>query len=279
MKKKLPKDFNAKLYYMIHPDVKDARMDAEEHYLKFGLAEGREYKFPVGQPKICQPLSLMDINDLKNDGVSVFGVSQKPTQRTIIVLGIARSGTSMAAKALEEIGVFMGDHRHKAVYEDKRLAEALERNTDNLGDIVDEYNNRFDVWGFKRPGPMVWNYLETDIKKFRNPHIVVMFRDPLAISKRNNISVGSSLENELRKTSKLTIDLVDFALSINVPKMMVSYEKAAMSPDYFVGKLIEFTGLRPSSRAIQNATSSIVNGPEIYLKTSQTRYRVGELIN
>lgn len=40
----LPEDFSAKNYYKLNPDVEAAGIDAAEHYLKFGVNEGRRYR-------------------------------------------------------------------------------------------------------------------------------------------------------------------------------------------------------------------------------------------
>ena len=40
----LPEDFDAGRYLRMHPDVAAAAVDAAEHYLNFGLSEGRSYR-------------------------------------------------------------------------------------------------------------------------------------------------------------------------------------------------------------------------------------------
>ena len=42
--KLLPEDFDAERYLALHPDVAQARVDAAEHYLTFGINEGRAYR-------------------------------------------------------------------------------------------------------------------------------------------------------------------------------------------------------------------------------------------
>lgn len=44
----LPADFDPNSYYRLNPDVALARLDAGEHYLTHGRAEGRRYKFRTG---------------------------------------------------------------------------------------------------------------------------------------------------------------------------------------------------------------------------------------
>jgi hypothetical protein len=39
----LPADFDAQVYLEINQDVSDAGVDSVEHYLKYGIQEGRRY--------------------------------------------------------------------------------------------------------------------------------------------------------------------------------------------------------------------------------------------
>lgn len=41
---KLPIDLDPEIYLELHPDVKNAGVDPEQHYLDFGIKEGRSYK-------------------------------------------------------------------------------------------------------------------------------------------------------------------------------------------------------------------------------------------
>jgi hypothetical protein len=40
----MPHDFDALVYYQLNPDVALAKMDAKQHYIQFGIKEGRRYK-------------------------------------------------------------------------------------------------------------------------------------------------------------------------------------------------------------------------------------------
>jgi 2-polyprenyl-3-methyl-5-hydroxy-6-metoxy-1,4-benzoquinol methylase len=41
---KLPEDFNPDIYLRLNPDVAESKIDPEEHYLNFGIKEGRKYR-------------------------------------------------------------------------------------------------------------------------------------------------------------------------------------------------------------------------------------------
>jgi hypothetical protein len=108
MKNGLPEDFNAEVYMNLHPDVKAAGVDAAKHYLEFGINEGRKVKASEDSltKKKITPLSHM--SQLQNDGIFILGDNDSPTSRTIIIVGLPRSGTSMPAKALYDLGISEG---------------------------------------------------------------------------------------------------------------------------------------------------------------------------
>ena len=81
------------------------------------------------------------------------------------------------------------------------------------------------------------------------------------------------VRDQLLKATKSLSDLVDFSLRIDAPTMMVSYEKAVTMPENFVKALAKFAGAVVTQEEIQNAVSKVQNGPEIYLRSSQTRFK------
>ena len=111
--------------------------------------------------------------------------------RTLIVVGVARSGTSMVAGVLEKLGVFMGTRRDQIVFEDTELAAMLEAQPpiENARDWLRARDSVHQVWGWKRPD--AFKYLSSYLPAFRNPCLIVTFRDLLAISMRNAIAVES----------------------------------------------------------------------------------------
>lgn len=162
--------------------------------------------------------------------------------RTLVVSGVARSGTSMVARVLAGGGVFMGEHHDEVVFEDHECNEYFGRN-DLAGfeRLVRRRNRQRPVWGFKRPhlhvhGPDV-------IASLRNPLVILTVRDPVAVAERNVISEH---RDPVRCLSEATADLtamVSFAASLPCPALLVSYEKAIQSPRALVDRLVEFCGL------------------------------------
>lgn len=57
--KNLPDDFDPEVYYHLNPDVRDAELDAAQHFLRWGYAEGRPYRVegaPEVMPEPAKPV-------------------------------------------------------------------------------------------------------------------------------------------------------------------------------------------------------------------------------
>lgn len=196
---------------------------------------------------------------------------QKGGTATILVVGVARSGTSMVASTLNQLGVSLGDAANKPVFEDVTLASAIEKGDLNQARNIIEYNNaRHNVWAFKRPE--AFPHLPRVLDLFRSPRLVVTFRDAASIAKRNEISMHSDFLKLLRRSAERAVQLVDFVERLRAPTLIVSYEKAILNPVAFLDNLIEFCNLEVRDDQYKAALSTIQNGPELYLKSSRIWY-------
>jgi hypothetical protein len=208
---------------------------------------------------------MVDIQALINTGTLVMRPAQSP-QSTVIVLGAARGGTSMAAGALSHLGVFMGD-KLSVVFEDAALSAAVEKSDDAaLSRLIDLRNAAFPIWGWKRPAAI--RYLPGIEAYFRNPCYVVVFRDVFAIANRNRISMLSDVMSNMRTTLAHYVRILDFIESRTAPCMLVSYEKAMLDRAAFVDALSAFVGIG-TAQTRQLAVDSIQASPEDYLKGSR----------
>ena len=52
----------------------------------------------------------------------------KQDQKTIVIFGVARSGTSMVAAVLDTLGIFLGDKKDDIFFEDIQISNILENN-------------------------------------------------------------------------------------------------------------------------------------------------------
>lgn len=207
---------------------------------------------------------------LKSDGAHFRNwepAEHRGAPATIIVVGVPRSGTSMVATCLQELGVPLGS-ADRAVREDLSIAQALESgDRPTLAERIAERDAQHTVWGFKRP--TAFRVLADYLDMFRNPRLVVTYRDPLAIAARNQLSMQVPLLKGLRQASRALVGLTRFVEEQSVPVMLVSYEKAMQSPDLFVNQLDEFCGSIASPEVRERAAASMENGPSVYLQSTR----------
>ena len=221
----------------------------------------------------------MSIDKLINFGFKKYNESNSTNEKTIVVIGAARGGTSMVAGILYHLGVPMGK-ASAPVFEDVRIANAFETNDDEkLNKIIIEYNKN-PVWGFKRPGAI--NYLEKIASNLRNPHFVFIFRDVFSIANRNGISMGSDLVDAMKNAIIDYDKMISFIAETNFPCLLCSSEKVNAYPKKFVETMVEFTGMDVSTQDLGKAID-FVNPESIeYINASRinrTHGQIGQVKN
>jgi len=167
----------------------------------------------------------MSIEALINKGVVQLNVpSQQSEQRTIVIVGCARGGTSIPAGMLNKLGVPMFAVS-PPVFEDVNLSNAFEEKDDKrLKKIIKKYNAE-DTWAWKRPSAL--NYLDLVESKLRNPYFVYIFRDIMSVANRNKISMGLDLVGCMQSAIHDYQKMVDFIRVSKSPALICSSEKDA----------------------------------------------------
>ena len=80
----------------------------------------------------------------------IFTPSNGAHERTLLILGAARSMTSLLAGALHHGGIYFGSNIHP-VYECQRLGQAMERMDQTAFSETLRRRNELPLWGWKRP--------------------------------------------------------------------------------------------------------------------------------
>jgi hypothetical protein len=216
----------------------------------------------------------MSIEKLINHGFKSFNVTTGSKEKTIIVVGSARGGTSMIAGILYHLGIPMGT-AVKPVFEDLRLASAFEtQNKSRINSIITEYNNN-PVWAFKRPGAI--NYLAQIADDVRNPHFVFIFRDVFSIAHRNGISMGSNLVDAMGNALNDYGKIIEFISENKYPYLMCSSEKVNAYPEKVVEALVEFSGVVASTKQVESAIRFIDPESTEYLNASRINRSHGQV--
>jgi hypothetical protein len=220
----------------------------------------------------------MSLDPLVNQGVILRRGSAPETApgggRTFIISGIGRGGTTMVAAVLREAGMALGDSLAELVLEDMEMLYVLRSNDAVLLDRqIARRNAQYADWGFKLPN--IHSHLRySDLERFRNPHLILIFRDPVAISVRAVISDFYEALDVLRNTTAALDGLVAFLNHTRCPALLLSYEKTLGFPDGFIDAMAAFCGLtvdadtrrrllqqmRPNSSVYARGTMSVFNG-------------------
>ncbi len=191
---------------------------------------------------------------------------------TLVVTGVARSGTSMLAGVLRDAGVFMGQHVFDVVQEDAEILTMLQSGQEALLEsLVAQRNQAHATWGFKVPN--LHAYLRADrMGLFRNPRLIVVFRDPVAVAVRDVLSEHFDPGDSLNLATHAMTSLIAFAERSGCPTLMVSYEKAITAPVPFLQSLLSFCGIDATAALLDRLTGVVEPNNPAYLATANSQF-------
>ncbi len=221
--------------------------------------------------KTCD-IAIMLVSD--EFDASYLEASQNPItpQRTVVITGPPRSGTSMIAQLLHSAGVHLGSllltnaepHNEKGLYEDDKVIKINDlllatcggswvippREEDlarvDPGTIIESVcvAEQRKVWGFKDPSFSLLLDLWWGSFARRNPVIVVCHRNPLSIAqsiaKHWNVTIGQGLHLAGEYERRLALSLGNKS---ECPVLHLSYEAFLKNPTKWTGVLSRFVGV------------------------------------
>ena len=156
--------------------------------------------------------------------------------KTVAVFGVARGGTSMVAGAVRGFGFFMGT----SLPVNNEDPDFCYKPNDHMKRVIAARNEAHKNWGWKFP--LASNYLDALLPAVRNPHLIIVFRDPIAVSARHNAWHGRDPKFALTDITMQTQKNIMLALCWRKPTLLVSYEKAANNPGRLLDELSSFLG-------------------------------------
>jgi hypothetical protein len=192
--------------------------------------------------------------------------------RTLIVVGPARSGTTMVAKMLHDLGIFMGE-RLGGTCQDALMSEIsralfhgrVEISHPRIEEVLRSRDRLFPVWGWK----FTDHLFEPLYAKTRNPHLILVFRDPVAIATRESVSQGRAVLSGFRRAIQQLADFGQLLASTPYPCLAISYERGLQRKPELVDALLDFAGTKASSQARERAMASAQPGSLEYLRESK----------
>lgn len=210
----------------------------------------------------------------KNTVLVINQSESLPDQRTCVIVGIERGGTSMVAGICRALGINFGD-RSGLNHEDPRF---LKDDFDLIEKHIKVRNQESDIWGFKAPkASMNLHFYE---EKLRNPHYIFVYRNSLSIVDSWIQRRAGTMNDVLERIIKFHNAQLDLAKSSENPIMFVNYERAVSSDQNkkdFVIALAKFLGVQTDQNALNDALAMItgdgkgyVNLPSEYFYVSPT---------
>lgn len=190
-------------------------------------------------------------------------------EKTVLVLGIGRGGTSMMAGVLSKLGVFMGEELTSR-YQDSALLDCIKRNDKKQAkQIILARNQKHPIWGIKKLRLWHWDGL------FRRPVYVVVFRDLVAAANRHSTLFKVPILPEMLKMLVQQFLLLLFVRLTKRPIFIASYEKSLLYPEELVQGLAAFLGLDSSQEELAEAVRFISPSPDEYTH-SPVNFRIAQ---
>lgn len=213
----------------------------------------------------------------------------KINNKTIIVLGMHRSGTSMTAKILSVLGVDMGKslfgpspfnvkgYFENAIFEKLNVDilksangnwcnppnyKAILNQKEKFQKKIQKICNKKGLWGWKDPRTSLT--IELYISYLKNPHFIFCKRNnkdvARSLRRRNHININKGMI--LARIYKKRV--VDFLKKYpNSKRFDFYYEKVIADPQREIRKLIDFLDLNPTNSQYQKAISSVLDNKKI----------------
>ena len=188
---------------------------------------------------------------MADDIFRVLHPAQPSPQKTVIVLGAPRGGTSMVAASLRKLGVVMGEklgHQH----EDASFRRDVP--LENMIATVQQRNEKYDVWGWKMPNSIY--YVEELLPHLRNPHFVAIFRNPFSISRSSSERDGRDYSIRLLQVAanhtKRIVDLMD---RLQAPMALAGFEAVMQNREAFVRELGQYLGIETNETLVSQVVA------------------------
>ncbi len=225
---------------------------------------------------------------------------KKDQKKTIIILGMHRSGTSLVSGIMTKLGVNMGDelfpkdpYNPLGHFEDVEFLKLNERILESAGghcneppkyDIIIAQKQKFDeeiknlvqrkdereFWGWKEPRTSLT--IDLYLPYISNPVFLFCKRDAAGVAE----SMHNRQEFPIDK-GKLLKELYDtFVVETcnrfpEIPVLEIYFEELLNKPEYWIRKVISFTQLQISSKQLKNAVSFVSSKDDLIKRSNRIK--------
>ncbi len=203
-------------------------------------------------------------------------------ERTVIVMGCGRGGTTAIAGIVDHLGIRMVEPKersHKVNMEDGEIVRfAIGKNLNpsqprwpetyrEISKVIERRNAAYTNWGWKDPAADL--YLEAVIQHVRNPLVLLVFRNIFDVGLSNVAAGEVSFEMVIDQSIQRYLRCWQIAAKLGLPTLFVSYERAILKRQRCVEMVADFLRLTPSCQQIEAAVHSLRPGGGYVLLETQ----------
>jgi hypothetical protein len=143
------------------------------------------------------------------------------------------------------------------VQEDRAFVDCVKAGDEaRLRRMIVARNTEHATWGAKLPSLQAYLHVGA-LRRFRNPHLIVVVRDLVAVAKRNVISEFRGELDALQDALDGLYSTLGFVRHARCPTLLLSYEKALGGPESFIDTLFHFCGLAVSDAQREAALATV----------------------
>jgi len=197
----------------------------------------------------------------------VLGAPNHDTAKTVVIVGSQRGGTSMVAGTVREMGINLGP-RLGLNHEDPQF---LRQDVDYIRSMIRERNASLDTWGWKMPHTI--DYIDQIEADLRNPHLIVVWRNPLAVAVSQTNRSDADIHTGLAFSANRISAMVEKIQSLQSPILLVNYDQAIKDKEGFIDSVAKFVGVDVSEEMRQNCLG-FIDPKAGYKQVSSTFYDV-----
>ncbi|MDE5109389.1 MAG: hypothetical protein O4808_20810 [Trichodesmium sp. St17_bin3_1_1] len=175
----------------------------------------------------------------------------------------------MIAGCLRELGIFMGE----IVSDNHEDPVFLSDDIEILKRIIIARNDKYDNWGWKVPKTMF--QIENLLPLIRNPHFIIVTRDPFDIAKSMMKREAMPFDLAIQHIFLVYKHLQQFVEKCLAPLMFVSYNRVLADKEAFICELTSFIGSENLSKEQLNQLRNFIGGN--YRSTSLDKKQLASL--
>lgn len=220
--------------------------------------------------------------------------------KTVVVMGMHRSGTSLLAGVLQKLGVCMEQEKSKPKwsnpfghFEDRRfvvLDESILQAAGGSWDCPPErerilsQNNKFkneieslvknsssSLWGWKDPRSSLT--IDLFMPYLVNPHFIICKRDPEMVARSLNRRDNTDIETGKNIAASYQNAIEDFFRGNEMlPRLEIEYEKFTADPDSNLGNIIAFLQLEVTKKTYAKAKAIVLPNEKIRKISNRMRF-------